>query len=250
MLEREWLSITDPECAYDQYVFDVSFLLSAYTCIYGRGCTGITDQPDEVMGCCRLGAHYIDDDDREMVEAMVDVLGPEHMQFHAQARRKGVTATTPAGEQRTRVVQGGCIFLNRADWHAGPGCALHQYAVTRGEHFMTYKPEVCWVVPLRRIIREDVADDGHEKSVTTITSYDRGAWGSGGADFAWWCVTDSDGPDAYVGDEPVYRSMERELRTMSSDAVYQELAAYLDARRREARRPLPFPVFIRNRNAD
>jgi hypothetical protein len=105
---------------------------------------------------------------------------------------------------------------------------------------MSYKPEVCWLVPLRREIVTDVADDGEERVTTTITSYDRGAWGEGGADFDWWCTTDDD--RAYGGHEPVYRSMRRELTEMSSPAVYAELARYLDAYvsgRGARRRPLP-----------
>ena len=240
MLEREWISILNPEDSHDRYVFDVSFLLSSYTCIYGQGCQGVHN--DGVIGCCALGAHYVDDEDREKVEAMVEVLGPEYMQYYKSARKKGVTVAMPDGETRTRVKDGGCIFLNRADWHAGPGCAMHQYAWARGEHHMTYKPEVCWIVPLRREVEEDVADDGEDMWVTRITSYDRGGWGPGGADFGWWCT---ESPEAYIGDQPVYRSMEAELREMVGDDVFEELAEYLDARRSKARKPLPFPVFVK-----
>jgi hypothetical protein len=242
MLEREWVSIADPEDPHYRYVFDVSFLLSSYTCIYGAGCPGIHESAGGTFGCCRMGAHYVDDEDREKVEAMVDRLGPEHMQFYDQARRDGVTARDPDGSVRTRVRDGGCIFLNRAGWHAGPGCALHQFAAARGEHHMTYKPEVCWLVPLRREVEEDVADDGETLWTTTITSYDRGAWGPGGADFDWWCT---ESPEAYVGVEPVYRSMSAELREMTSDAVYDELAAYLDDRWSRPRRPMLLPLVQR-----
>ncbi|HWB72228.1 MAG TPA: hypothetical protein VG452_08415 [Egibacteraceae bacterium] len=235
MLDREWVSIVDAGDPHQRYVFDVSFLLSSYACVYGRGCPGI-DGGSADLGCCRFGAHYVDEDDRRRVEAMVEVLGEEHMQYHAQARRSGVTANVPGGERRTRVRDGACIFLNRSDWHAGPGCALHQYAAARGEHHMTYKPEVCWLVPLRREVTEGTADDGEPLWTTTITSFDRGAWGPGGADFAWWCT---DSPEAYVESRPLYRSMEAELRAMSSDAVYDELACYLDQRRARARKPLP-----------
>jgi hypothetical protein len=242
MLDREWISITDPDEPHERYVFDVSFLLSSYECIYGQGCPGVAEEPDPVRACCRLGAHYVDEEDREKVEAMVDVLGPEYMQFHREAVRTGVTAKTADGGYRTRVKDSGCIFLNRGEWKRGPGCSLHQYAVDRGEHFMTYKPEVCWIVPLRREIVEGTADDGEPMVTTTITSYDRGAWGPGGADFGWWCT---DSPEAYVGEKPVYVSMRSELTAMSSPKVYDELTAYLDERVAGARRPLPFPVFVR-----
>lgn len=241
MLDREWVSIFDPDDPHQRFVFDISFLLSSYRCIYGAGCPGIHESAGPSFGCCRMGAYYVDDEDQTKVEAMVERLGPEHMQHYRDAQRRGVTAVDPTGERRTRVKDGGCIFLNRADWHAGPGCALHQYAIARGEHYMTYKPEVCWLVPLRREVEEGVADDGDELWTTTITSYDRGAWGPGGSDFDWWCT---DSAEAYTGSEPVYRSMEMELRSMVGDAVYEELCGYLDERRSSARRPLPFPVFI------
>ncbi len=241
MLDREWISITDPAEVHERYVFDVSFLLSRYTCIYGRGCPGTATDPDPVRACCRLGAHYVDEADRERVEAMVDILGPEYLQKHATAARGGVSRRTSEGDVRTRIVDGACIFLNGAGWKRGPGCALHQYAVERGEHHMTYKPEVCWIVPLRREIWEGYGDDGHPIVVTTITSYDRGAWGPGGADFGWWCT---EAPEAYVGAEPLYRSMRAELVAMSSQGVYDELAAYLDERLAGPRKPLPFPVFV------
>ena len=240
MLDREWVSVRNPDDNHDRYVFDVSFLLSAYSCIYGAGCHGTAAEPDAVRGCCRHGAHYVDDDDRARVEAMVDVLGPAHLQAYAEARRRGVTAKTAGGEVRTRVRDGACIFLNRADWHAGPGCALHQYAWAKGEHHMTYKPEVCWIVPLRRQVDESVDDDGAPLHTTTITSFDRGAWGPGGADFAWWCTTDD--TTAFVAEVPLYRSMERELVAMTSPAVYAELAAHLDERIATGRRSLPFVV--------
>jgi hypothetical protein len=239
MLDREWVSFLDPGFPYDRYVFDVTFLLSRYTCIYGAGCRSTADQPSAVLGCCKLGAHYVDREDRTRTERMAEVLGPEFMQFHSDARRRGVTAHVPGGH-RTRIVQGACVFLNRAGWKRGPGCALHQYALAHGEHPMTAKPEVCWLVPLRRLVSEDVADDGQTMWTTTITSYDRGAWGPGGADFGWWCTTD--GPEAYVGTEPVYRSMRAELEAMTSPEVYAELAAYLDQRAIVPRRPIPLPL--------
>ena len=239
MLDREWVSLTNPEDPYDRYVVDVSFMLSAYTCIYGRGCQGIGENPQAEVGCCALGAHYVDEDDRERVEAMVDQLGPTFMQNYGDARRRGVTARVAGGDVRTRVRNGACVFLNRSDFNTGAGCSLHHYAVARGEHYMTYKPEVCWIVPLRREVEPGTADDGEECWTTTITSYDRGAWGPGGADFEWWCT---DSPIAHVGEDAVYRTMEAELRALTSDAVYDELAAYLDDRRAHARKPLPFRV--------
>jgi hypothetical protein len=236
MLDREWISLTDPDEPHDRYVFDVSFLFSSYSCIYGQGCPGTAGVEGDDRGCCRFGAHFVDDADRDRTVEMVEVLGAEYLQNHKMMVRNGVVATEPDGAQRTRMTGGACVFLNRTGWKRGPGCALHQYAVDRGEHFVNYKPEVCWLVPLRREIVTDVADDGEERITTTITSYDRGAWGEGGSDFDWWCTTDDD--LAYQGDRPVYLSMKRELIEMTSPAVYAELEGYL-RKRTGRRRPLP-----------
>jgi hypothetical protein len=242
MLDREWVSIVNPDDPHDRYIFDASFLLSNYSCIYGAGCPGTNPAgEDPERACCRLGAHYTDEEDREQVEAMVEVLGPRWMQHHRDATRRGVTVNAGDGEVRTRIKDGACIFLNRSDFPTGAGCSLHHYAMDRGEHHMTYKPEVCWIVPLRREVEEGYADDGEEMWTTTITSYDRGAWGPGGADFLWWCT---DSAEAYVGAQPVFRSMESELRTMVGDSVYDELAQYLESRMATAQQPLPFPVFV------
>lgn len=239
MLDREWISLTDADEPHERYLFDVSFLSSSYACIYGQGCPGTEGVPGDDRGCCRFGAHFVDDEDRDRAVEMVEVLGPEYMQHHAVAAKKGIVVTDDDGGERTRKVDGACIFLNRTGWSRGAGCALHHYAVDRGEHFVNYKPEVCWLVPLRREIETDIADDGEERVTTTITSYDRGAWGEGGSDFDWWCTTDDD--SAYQGNEPVWKSMRRELEEMTSPKVYAELAAYMRGRagRGRGRRFLP-----------
>lgn len=243
MLDREWVSITNPDDDHDRYLFDVTVMLSALTCIYGRGCPGTGTAADPALGCCAHGAHYVDAEDRARVEAVAAELAPEHWQRRAEGQRHGVSAAVPGDGEvgRTRVRDGACIFLNRADFPGGAGCALHVHARARGEHHMTHKPEVCWIVPLRREVARDVADDGEDRWTTTITTYDRGAWGPGGADFGWWCT---DSPEAFVGAEPVYRSMAAELQALSTPAVHAELAAYLDDRR-GGRRPLPLLVRLR-----
>lgn len=224
MIEREWISLLDPEDPHNRYIFDLTFLLSGYRCIYGRGCPGTGEKDDPATGCCAHGAHYVDADDEARVKRVARQLGRETFDHAVYAARHGVSATVPGGDRRTRVVQGACVFLNRGD---KPGCALHQLAVADGVHPMTYKPEVCWIVPLRRDVHTDTADDGQPRITTTITSFDRGAWGPGGAEFEWWCT---ESPEAYIGDTPVYQSMAAEITGMTSPAVYAELCAELDSR--------------------
>ena len=62
-----------------------------------------------------------------------------------------------------------------------------------------------------------------------LTEFGRDGWGEGGEEFAWWCT---EAPEAFTGGEPVYKSMETELRLMLGDAVYDEVVKYM---RRPAR---------------
>ncbi|MEX2325083.1 MAG: hypothetical protein WD576_04980 [Nitriliruptoraceae bacterium] len=230
MIEREWVSIRDPHRDRRRYTFDVSFLLSTYSCIYGRGCSGI--QPgaqDPAIGCCVHGAYLNDDDDGAAIEQLVrEQLDASTMQFHETALRDGVFETDADNERHTRVVDGGCIFANRSGFDdARQGCALHHLGLADGLHHMTYKPTVCWQVPLHRTIDEMVANDGATLEVHTIAAFERGHWGEGGADFDWWCLDDN---TAFGAAEPLYRTMDTELRAMVGDAVYDELASYLDSR--------------------
>ncbi len=241
MLEREWVSIRDPHDVRLRFTFDVSFLLSSYTCIYGAGCQGIHPQAqDQAIGCCTHGAYLNEDDDASELQRLVDErLDPSTMQFHARATTAGVLEHDAEGETHTSVVEGGCIFANRTGFDGDLGCALHHLALRDGLHHSAYKPTVCWQVPLHRTIEELVANDGETLEVHTIAAYERGHWGEGGADFDWWCLDDD---VAFVGASPVYRSMETELRLMVGDDVYQELARYLDRRRRSSSRVAFLPL--------
>ncbi len=232
LLDREWVTVVDPDDDHLHYTFDVSFLLSNYTCIYGAGCQGVrTDRVDEVVGCCLHGAYLNDDDEGPELERLVrEELSPDTMQFHAEALAGGVLTEDDEGEVHTRIHRDACIFQNRAGFEAGIGCALHHLAERRDEHHMTHKPTVCWQLPLHRTIDERTANDGGTLEVHTIAAFERGHWGEGGAEFGWYCLDDE---TAFVGATPVYRSMEHELRAMVGDVVYEELSAHLDSRRRQ-----------------
>jgi hypothetical protein len=237
--EREWVSFED-ETELRTWVFDVTFLLSRWSCIFGRGCQGVLTgpAPELVQGCCSYGAHFTDDDDVARIEKAAATLGPDHWQFRAEGRRRGVVKTSRAGERMTRMVGGACIFLNRPGFAAGPGCALHQAALARGERPMDLKPDVCWQLPLRREDREE----GDGRVTSTVSEWRRANWGAGGAEFHWWCT---EAPEAFTGSDPVYRLMADELVAMVGPEVYARLAAYLDERARGASAPLPHPAVRR-----
>jgi hypothetical protein len=238
---HEWVSFED-EDEERTWVFDVTFLTSNWTCIFGRGCQGVLTGPAPELyhGCCSYGAHFTDSADRRRVEKVAATLSDEEWQFRAKAKKGGIAKKERSGEVVTRIVDGACIFLNRAEFGTGPGCALHHAALARGRNPLEMKPDVCWQLPLRR--DDTVADDGHV--TTTITEWDRKHWGAGGEQFHWWCT---EAPEAYVGTRAVYQEMGAELTAMVGKRTFRRLQAYLaDREARVAERvPLPHPVLRR-----
>jgi hypothetical protein len=240
---HEWVSFED-EGEERTWVFDVTFLTSNWMCIFGQGCQGVLTgpAPELVQGCCSYGAHLVDKKDARRVEKIAATLTAEEWQYRDRGLKKDVIHKNKDGELVTRLVDEACIFLNRPGFAAGPGCALHQAALTRGVNPLTFKPEVCWQLPLRR---EDAVDDESGHVTSTLRQWDRKHWGKGGEEFHWWCT---EAPEAFVGTKPVYQEMEAELTEMVGAKVYERLVAYLRQRDRlQAQRvPLPHPA-VRNR---
>jgi hypothetical protein len=233
ILDRhEWLSFEDPE-EDRTWLFDLTFLLSRWTCIFGRGCQGVLTEPSPelVQGCCSYGAHFTDDDDRARTEEIALTLTDDEWQFAKAGRKKGVTQKQD-GEWTSRLHKDACIFLNRPGFASGAGCAFHIAAVNRGLPHMALKPEVCWQLPLRRL---DSSDElGHVTS--TLREWKRRDWSEGGFEFAWWCT---DSPDSFIGEQTVLSSMGEEIVAMVGQTAYDLLLAAL-AERSVA--PLPHPA--------
>lgn len=225
---HEWISFEDPT-EERTWVFDVTFLVSPWTCIFARGCQGVLTGPAEELeqGCCSYGAHFIDDDDAAAVHSRAERLTAEQWQHRDLGRRKGVTERADDGTITTRLVEGACIFLNRPGFPGGVGCALHHGAVEAGQRPLEWKPAVCWQLPLR--LEEHTDDHGHVTS--TLREWKRRDWGPGGSEFHWWCTDD---PEAFVGHEPVYLTMRDEIVAMVGEAAYELLVDHL-----QAREPIP-----------
>ncbi len=232
---HEWVSFEDSG-EERTWVFDITFLVSNWECIFGSGCQGVLTgpTPELMQGCCSYGAHFTDKKDVRRVEEAAAKLTKTQWQFRKQGRERGVVKTNKEGDVVSRLVNDACIFLNRPGFEGGPGCALHRAALERGERPLDLKPDVCWQLPLRR---DDLTrDDGHV--VSTIGQWDRHHWGAGGKEFHWWCT---EAPEAFVGREPVYRYMRDELVEMVGPEVYAALVQYVE-RRAKATTPLPHPV--------
>jgi hypothetical protein len=225
---HQWYAIEDPDGA-TTWMFDTTFLLSDYSCIYGNGCQSIdhSAQTSDLLGCCLHGAHLVDDEDRELVTRYAAKLGPDEWQYHDRAARKGgPLKRNRGGDWVTRKADRACIFLNREGFAGGAGCALHAAAVRRGERPVDWKPDVCWQVPLHLDIHTD--EYGHE--TVLVRAWQRRDWGPGGEDFHWWCI-ESD--DAYRASEPVYLGARDELIEMVGAGIYRLLADELDRCRAE-----------------
>lgn len=223
---HEWVSFTDPE-EDREWRFDVTFLASNWTCIFGRGCKGVLteDATEMEQGCCSYGAHFTGAHDRRRTLEKAKLLTERQWQHKARAKR-GVTSRNTDGTTLTKLVNEACIFLNGPDFPGGAGCALHRGAIDAGEHFIEWKPEVCWQVPLRR--EDHVRSDGVVE--TTVRSWDRRDWGGGGEEFHWWCTQ---APEAFCGAEPVYVTSRAELVALCGERVYDLLVEYIAPRSTE-----------------
>ncbi|MDP9073072.1 MAG: hypothetical protein M3N98_02665, partial [Actinomycetota bacterium] len=219
---HEWLSFPDPD-EDRTWLFDVTFLLSGWHCLYGAGCQGVLTGPTPELeqGCCSYGAHFTDADDVARVKASAATLRPDQWQFRPRSPRAGLVKTEPDGSVVTRLVQGACIFLNRPGFAGGAGCALHRAALEDGRRPMDLKPDVCWQLPLRR---QDSVDEAGQVT-SSVTQWDRRHWGAGGAEFHWWCT---EAPEAFGGHAPVYVHMGAELQGLCGAGVYAQLVTYLD----------------------
>jgi hypothetical protein len=233
---RAFVEFADP--ADDAQVFrcDLTWLTSAYTCIFGQGCQGIyADAPD--VGCCTLGAHFADADDERRVAGFVAQLTPDDWQLHPgrAPRKSDWVETDDDGERKTLAVevdgQQACVFHNRTDFapasgQGGAGCALHGLALRQGRNPLETKPDVCWQLPIRRQFREVERQDGTSYTEVSIGEYDRRGWGPGGHDLDWYC---SGNTEAHVAPEPVWVTHEAELVELMGRGAYAELGRHCEA---------------------
>lgn len=228
---HEWYSFDDDE---GTWLFDVSFLTSDWTCIWGAGCQGVLTEPAPELGegCCSYGAHFVSAEERNRVEEFASTLTDDEWQMKARIGTASPIMATEDGSYVTRLVDDACCFLNRPEASQPPGCALHATAQARGLRPIDVKPDVCWQLPLRLEQTED--STGHQ--VYTLREWKRRDWGEGGEEFHWWCT---DAPDAFVGRVPVYVGLSEEITEMVGDERYRRVRSYLDGRPRTRFVPHP-----------
>jgi hypothetical protein len=253
---RDWVEFENPANPEEIFKCDLTWLTSYWQCIYGNGCCGIdADKPD--AGCCSDGAYYTGKEDEKRVFEAAKKLTRADWQFYDQARPKkvgGKLQITEIGldkDRKTKKIKDSCIFLNRVGYEAPGytgsfGCALHHLALKEQVHFVDTKPDICWQLPIRR--SWETREYGNEEiTVVVIGEYTRTAWGEGGADFDWYCTSNS---EAHVGRVPVYKSSEVELTKMMGRKGYAELVKLCDSRMaaisatRKAQKKRELPLFV------
>ncbi|MBC9732943.1 hypothetical protein [Nocardioides marmotae] len=237
---RAWVEFANPADPSEVIRADLTWLTSAYTCIFGSGCAGIyADAPD--VGCCTLGAHFADEADEERVAGFVDQLDKDLWQLKPAGRaveRSDWVEVDDEGERKTLTVvvdgQQACVFHNRPDFaptaggpgSGGAGCALHALAYVLGRNPLETKPDVCWQLPIRRTFRDVERPDGTSYTEVSIGEYDRRGWGPGGHDLDWYCTGNT---EAHVAVEPLYLTSAAELVALVGQAAYDELARHCEA---------------------
>jgi hypothetical protein len=228
---REWVEFLDPADESHLIRADLTWLLSRWTCVFGKACHGII-AGKAAEGCCSHGAFFTDADDEKRVRAAAKRLTPQTWQhfrrgFGNYTEMDTVDGKNPARRTATQPGDGPCIFLNDLDFPGGGGCALHGQALRDGVHPLKYKPDVCWQLPIRRDQEWSKRPDGSKILISTLAEFDRRGWGAGGHDLDWWCTSS---PEAHVGTEPMYESYAAELRALIGEPAYAMLARLCAAR--------------------
>jgi hypothetical protein len=205
-----------------RWSFDLEFLTSRWTCLWGRGCKGIEDEPDEAsqLGCCSVGAELLDEDEARLIGAVGASLDPALFEQHHLASEIGVLNESG---RHTWVVADRCIFHNSVDFPGGAGCALHLSALVEGDDPVEWKPSVCWQLPLK--VDRSTGADGVARA--HLRPWRRADWGPGGATMAWCCSDPAEAPEAFTGDRTVYESLGDELRALVGADAYLELGRNL-----------------------
>ena len=227
---REWLEFVDPANSDHLVRADLTWLLSRWNCVFGRGCHGIV-AGRSVDGCCSHGAFFTDPDDQKRVRAAAKGLTRETWQHYRRGFLNYTELDNVDGEEPTLRTatrpDGPCVFLNDKDFTGGGGCALHGKALRDGVHPMRYKPDVCWQLPVRRDQEWSKRADGTDVLISTLGEFDRRAWGEGGHDLHWWCTSS---PEAHVGSRRLFEEYEPELSELIGKLAYNRLAELCLAR--------------------
>ena len=202
-----------------------------------QGCKGVLDADATEMeqGCCSYGAHFVDEDDVANVVRHFVRLEPRHMQFYDEAVTAGLPRLRRRGRRHAPPRSPGSS-TTRASSSTDPGSPRVPGARCTSPRSRpasarwTGSPTCAGRCRLR--LEHSTDENGHVTS--RLRDWKRRDWGEGSDDFHWWCT---EAPDAYVGDQPVYRSARDEIVELVGEPVYDLLVQLL-----ERARPGPAPA--------
>lgn len=240
----DWLEVLIPgDDEHDNAVLRVhlNFMLSNWECIYGRGCPGMFGVQSSMVvddtGCCGQSFWFNGREDYQRVEARMAELTDEDWdaELRKHVNRNGWAIVYKDGDPeddddfngKGKVYDGGCVFQNRNNGSTGkPGCAFHHLGERTGRRHVDVMPYVCWQLPLR-FWEEEVG-------LWVLAPWDVDKWGepteeegTHNAYCAWWCM---DSPDAFIGDNPVYKSLEDTIRETVGDEAYDLMVVAIEER--------------------
>lgn len=249
----DWLELVIPpqdEKTEAEYTIRVhlTFMLSNWECIFGRGCAGLFGVQDSVVnddaGCCTDSFWFTGKEDYDHVSKMIKQLKPEdwdddlreHVDKHGWANVYNADEEEFNG--KGKVHRGACVFQNRNGGSSGhPGCAFHFLGERTKQSHVDVMPTVCWQLPLRF---EEVNNDIYE-----LRPWDVSKWNTDAYEFddrryhcSWWCV---DSPEAFIGEGKVYRTLETSLRKMMGDRPYELMVKAIEARLASGNTYAPMP---------
>lgn len=251
----DWLEVVippeDPEDGAEYTIrVHLTWLMSNWQCVFGNGCPGMFPKNSSTYkddaGCCTDSFYFNNHDEIDFVATQMARLTDDdwdkdrraYVEKHGYVKtlKKGKTVTDEDGEEalegwsaKGKVFEGACVFQNRNDGSAGkPGCAFHWLAQRTGESHTEVMPHVCWQLP----IRFGETEDG--SNVYELRPWDTAQWFPDEYEFNdnsmshhWWCI---DVPDAYVGSDPVYKTLEEELTKTLGERDWSFVKAAIDER--------------------
>ena len=192
---HEWFSFEDPN-EDRTWMFDVTFLLSNWTCIWGAGCQGVLTGP---AAGAQPGVLLV----RRALprQRRLQAGDPLRQAAHARAvavprrREEAGRVRDPPEERRlAHPARGRRVHLPEPPGLRGRRGlrAPHRRASRPASASSTGSPRSAGSCPIRQVDSTD--ENGHVTS--TVREWKRRDWGEGGFEFHWWCT---DAPDAFVG---------------------------------------------------
>ena len=236
---REWIEFADPADPDHLIRADLTWLLSRWTCIFGRGCHGIIAGPGRRR--LLLARRVLHRRGRREAGhgAAAKLLTPQtwqhyrrglqelHRDGHGRRHEPG-----PAHRHPARTARASSSTTPTSPAAAAARCTARRCA-TACTRWSTSR--TCAGSCRSAATRSGPSGPTARRScVTVLAEFDRRGWGEGGHDLHWWCTSS---PDAHVGSEPMYLSYGPELTALIGEKAYDELAELCAAREAAAWSP-------------